>query len=152
MVFGARPIIGLMSTDPEPTDAGAAWAREPLETDLIGWLTTRAPDGRLQSSPVSFLWEDGTILFHSQPDTPKLRDITAHPQVAFTLQSDPYGDHAPIMEGEAVADPTTLPSDRHEVYAAKFREPLAHWGLEVHRTALDFSVPVRIRPVRTRGW
>jgi len=141
-----------VSTDPEPSDSSAAWAREHLEHDLIGWLTTRAPDGRLQSSPISFLWEDGTLLFYSQPGTPRLRNIAADPHVAFTLQSDPYGDHVLIVEGEAWVDPDALPSDRYRAYAAKFREALAHWDLDVAQAARDFSVAVRITPVRTRSW
>lgn len=141
-----------MSTDPAASDESAAWATEHLETDLIGWLTTRAPDGRLQSSPISFLWEDGTILFYSQPGTPKLRNLAADPHVSFTLQSDPYGDHVLIVEGEAHVDPAVPPSDRHPAYASKFREALGHWGLEVEQTARDFSVAVRITPIRTRSW
>lgn len=139
-------------TDPPATDEGRAWGREHLEQDVVGWLTTRAPDGRLQSSPISFLWEDGTILFYSQPGTPKLRNIGATPQVAFHLQADAYADHALIIEGLARVDHDALPSDRHAAYRAKYREPLAHWGLEEAQTARDFSVAVRITPVRVRAW
>ena len=67
----------------------AAWAREHLETDVVAWLTTVAPDGRPQSSVVSFLREGDTILVYSEPDTPKLRNIAHSPQVSFHLQSDP---------------------------------------------------------------
>jgi len=142
----------MTQTDPTTSAAGDAWGREHLESEIIGWLTTRAPDGRLQSSPISFLWEDGTILFYSQPDTPKLRNLAADPHVAFTLQSDPYADHVLIVEGTARVDHGTPPSDRHPAYAAKFREPLAHWRLDVAQTAIDFSVPVRITPTRVRAW
>ena len=139
-------------SDPDGSSEGDAWGREHLERDVIGWLTTRAPDGRLQSSPIGFLWEDGTILFYSQPDTPKLRNIAADPRVAFTLQSDPYGDHALIIEGLAHVDPDALPSDRHPAYAAKYREPLAHWEMDPGATARDFRVPVRITPRTLRSW
>ena len=142
----------MTQTDPTTSAVGEAWGREHLETDIIGWLTTRAPDGRLQCAPDSLRWEDGTILFYSRPDTPKLRNIAADPRVAFTLQSDPYGDHVLIVEGTARVDPDTLPSDRHPAYAAKYREPLAHWELDVAQTALDFNVPVRITPTRIRSW
>jgi len=141
-----------MSTDPPGSDDGEAWARKHLDQDIIGWLTTRAPDGRLQSSPISFLWEGGTLLFYSQPDTPKVRNIGADPHVAFALRSDAYADHALVIEGIARVDATVLPSDRHEAYRAKYREPLAHWGLEPAQTARDFSVAVRITPARTRSW
>lgn len=141
-----------MTTDPEPSEAGAAWAHDHLQTDLIGWLTTRAPDGRLQSSPISFLWEDGTLLFYSQPDTPKLRNLARDPHVGFALQTDRYGLHVLIMEGTAVVDPSAPPSDRHPAYVAKFRDAYPHWGLEMHQTARDFCVAVRITPTRTRSW
>ena len=128
----------------------AAWAREHLETDVVAWLTTVASDGRPQSSIISFLRDGSTIFFYSQPDTPKLRNIARSPLVSFHLQTDPYGDHALIVEGIAEVDPTIPPSDRHEAYRSKYREPLAHWGMGEGATALDFSVPVRIRPTRVR--
>jgi hypothetical protein len=70
--------------------------------------------------------------------------------VSFHLQSDPYGDHLLIIEGTAVIDPTIPPLDAHERYQAKYGEPHAHWGLDFTQTALDFSVPIRIRPTRVR--
>lgn len=128
----------------------AAWAREHLETDVVAWLTTVAPDGRPQSSVISFLYEAGTILFYSEPDTPKLRNLAHSPQVSFHLQSDPYGDHYLVIEGTASIDRSVPPSDQHPAYHAKYLEPHAHWGLEVADVARDFSVPLRITPSRVR--
>jgi PPOX class probable F420-dependent enzyme len=119
----------------------AAWAREHLASDVVAWLTTVAPDGRPQSSLISF---------YSQPGTPKLRNIARSSLVSFHLQSDPYGDHALIVEGIAELDPSIPPSDVHEAYRSKYREPLAHWGMGEAETAADFSVPVRIRATRVR--
>ena len=130
----------------------AAWARAHLETDAVGWLTTVAPDGRVQSSPISFLWDGETILFYSKPDTPKLRNIAAHPQVSFNLNSDPYADHMLAMEGVAAVEPDCPPSDVHPVDAAKYREPLAHWKMDEAQTAREFSVAIRITPTRVRAW
>ena len=128
----------------------ARWAREHLADDVVGWLTTVAPDGTPQSSPVSFLWEGETILVYSQPDTPKLRNIARSPQVSFNLQSDPFGDHLLIVEGTASEDRTVPPLDEHPTYLAKYREPLRHWELGEAETARDFSVPIRITPRRIR--
>ena len=127
-----------------------AWARDHLEHDVVGWLTTVAPDGRPQTSVISFLREGPTIVFYSQPDTPKLRNIAASPLVSFHLQSDPYGDHVLIVEGRAEVDRAIPPSDVHPAYAAKYRGPLAHWGMDEAGTARAFSVPIRIRPTRVR--
>ena len=130
--------------------ADASWAREHLERDVVGWLTTVAPDGRVQSSVISFLYDGADLFFYSQPDTPKLRNIAHSALVSFHLQSDPYGDHMLIVEGTAEVDPTIPPLDAYAAYVAKYREPHAHWGLDFTQTALDFSVPIRIRPTRVR--
>jgi PPOX class probable F420-dependent enzyme len=128
----------------------AAWAREHIETDVVAWLTTVAPDGRPQSSVISFLHEDGTILFYSEPDTPKMRNIKHSAKVSLNLQSDPYGDHYLVIEGTIAIDPSVPPSDRHAAYHEKYLEPHAHWGMEVADVARDFSVPLRITPARVR--
>jgi PPOX class probable F420-dependent enzyme len=142
-----------MDADPLATALAledGAWAREHLEVDVVGWLTTVAADGRPQSSVISFLHDGATIFFYSKPDTPKLRNLVGSPLVSFHLQSDPLGDHALIVEGTAAIDPAIPPSDVHAAYRAKYRGPLAHWGMDEATTAREFSVPVRIRPVRVR--
>ena len=142
-------------TDNNPLAAALArgdadWAREHLARDVVAWLTTVAPDGRVQSSVISFLHDGADVFFYSRPGTPKLRNIAGSPRVSFHLQSDPYGDHSLIVEGTAVIDGTIPPLDVHERYRAKYTEPHAHWGLDFTQTALDFSVPIRIRPTRVR--
>jgi PPOX class probable F420-dependent enzyme len=129
----------------------AAWAREHLTSDVVAWLTTVAPDGRPQSSLISFLQDGATIFFYSKPETPKLRNIARSSLVSFHLRSDPFGDHALIVEGRAEVDPSIPPSDVHEAYRSKYRGPLAHWGMDEAETAASFSVPIRIRPTRVRA-
>lgn len=133
------------------TDEGHLAARH-LQDDIVGWLTTVAPDGRPQSSVISFLWDGETILFYSKPDTPKLRNIAANPRVSFHLNCDPYGDHMVVVEGRAAVDEGAAPSDLHPEYRAKYRAPLAHWGMDEAETARDFSVSIRILPERFRVW
>jgi PPOX class probable F420-dependent enzyme len=129
-----------------------AWAAEHLASDVVGWLTTVAADGRVQSSPISFLWNGETILFYSKPATPKLRNIAVHPQVSFNLNSDPFADHVVVIEGLAAVDAAAMPSDVDPAYLAKYHAPLAHWEMDEAQTAREFSVPVRITPVRIRVW
>ena len=129
-----------------------AWASEHLVDDLVGWLATVAQDGRVQASAISFLWDCRTILFYSKPNTPKLRNIAAHPQVSFNLNSDLYADHVLIVEGVAAVEPDRPPSNVHVAYAAKYRAPLEHWGMGEAETAREFSVAVRITPTRIRAY
>lgn len=132
--------------------AKAAWARRHLATDVVGWLTTQSPDGRLQSSVISFLWDGETILVYSQPDTPKIRNIEHDPAVSFHLSGDRYGDHGLIMEGVAEIDRSTPPGNVHPAFREKHRGPLAHSQMDPDEAAATFSVPIRIRPTRVRTW
>lgn len=126
----------------------AAWAREHLDHDVVAWLTTGAPDGRLQSSVISFLYDGAALYFYSQPGTPKVRNLAHSTRVSFHLQSDPYGDHWLIVEGRAVIDQTIPQLDANGPYMAKYREPHEYWGLDFAQTASAFSSPIRIRPTR----
>ncbi len=152
------PVLDAVETPAEDRVAAtlgkpsAAWARRHLTTDIVGWVTTRSVDGRLQSSVISFLWDDGTVLFYSQPDTPKIHNIEHDPAAAFHLLGDGYGDHGLVMEGLAEIDPSTAPSNVEPAYRAKFRAPLRHWRMDEDETAARFSVPVRFRPTRLRAW
>ena len=135
------------------TSERGAWAAKHLETDLVGWLTTVAPDGRVQSSAVAFFWDGATILLYSQPDTPKLRNIAANPRVSFALNTDVYGDHVLILEGTAAVDGTTPAWDANEAFSAKFRDAVVHWGgTDDQALVRSFSVAVRITPTRIRAW
>ncbi|MEO5941673.1 MAG: TIGR03667 family PPOX class F420-dependent oxidoreductase, partial [Candidatus Limnocylindrales bacterium] len=80
----------------------------------------------------------------------KLRNLAGSPLVTSHLQSDPYGDHALILEGAAAIDPAIAASNVHTAYRAKYRGPLAHWAMDEATTAGEFSVPIRIRPARVR--
>jgi PPOX class probable F420-dependent enzyme len=128
----------------------AGWGRDHLERDVVAWLTTVAPDGRVQSSVVSFLWEGGRLYFYSQPGTPKIRNIEHSPLVSFHLETDPYGDHMLIVEGTAVIDRSITPLADNPLYVAKYSEPHAHWGMDFSETGKAFSVPIRIVPTRVR--
>jgi PPOX class probable F420-dependent enzyme len=130
----------------------AAHVREHLAEDVVGWLTTVAPDGRPQTAVISFLWDGEGILFYSRPDTPKIRNMTTRPDVSFHLNCDPYGDHIVVLEGLAGRAPHEARSDIHRAYRRKYREPLRHWGMDEAATAEEFSVPIRIIPERIRYW
>ncbi|MGD0862217.1 MAG: TIGR03667 family PPOX class F420-dependent oxidoreductase [Candidatus Limnocylindrales bacterium] len=130
----------------------AAWGREHLDEDIVGWLTTVAADGRVQSSVVSFLWDGETVLVYSQPETPKIRNIAANPQVSFHLNSDVYGDHVLVFEGTAELDAAVPPWNANPAMVAKYREPLEHWSLGETETSRDFSAAIRIHPTRVRAW
>ena len=70
------------------TDSGRRVAQR-LENERLVWLTTVAPDGTPQPSPVWFLWDGGSVLIYSQPNRPKLRHIQRNPNVASNFDITP---------------------------------------------------------------
>ena len=97
-----------------------------------------------------FLWDDGSILLYSQPDTPKLRNIAANPRVALHL-NDVDGEDVVILSGRA-AESDDRPAHELPVYLEKYRELIAGNGWTPESFAADYSVPVRIRPTGLRGF
>jgi PPOX class probable F420-dependent enzyme len=128
----------------------ARWAREHLEHDVVGWLTTVTPDGRPQSSVIAFILDGEDIIVYTQPGGVRARNLAANPHVAFNLRGDELGDHVLSIEGVATPDPSIPPLDRNEPYLAKYHEVAVHWGMPMEPTALEYSLPVRIHPTRVR--
>jgi PPOX class probable F420-dependent enzyme len=123
-----------------------------LRSEQILWLTTVRADGQPQSSPVWFLWDGETFLVFSQPDAQKLRNLAANPRVAVHLESDDTGEDVVTVDGTAAVDPEAPPSDALEEYRVKYREGIQAMGVTPAELARDFSVAIRIRPVRVRAW
>jgi PPOX class probable F420-dependent enzyme len=96
--------------------ADAAGAREHLASDVVGWLTTVAADGRPRTAVISFLWDGEGILFYGRPDTPNVRNIAANGAVSFHLNCDPYGDQVVVIEGRAQVVPIERRSDVHPAF------------------------------------
>jgi PPOX class probable F420-dependent enzyme len=132
------------------TEFGARVARR-LSDELIGWLVTVNGRGAPQPSPIWFLWDDGSILLYSQPETAKLRNIAANPRVAMHLPADAVGDDVVIVSGRAAVsdDP---PAHELPVYLDKYGELIERNGWTPGSFAADYSVPLRIRPTGLRGF
>jgi PPOX class probable F420-dependent enzyme len=132
------------------TPFGARVARR-LTDELIGWLVTVNGRGAPQPSPVWFLWDDGSILLYSQPDTAKLRNIAANPRVALHLNDDGRGSDVVIISGrvEGSDDP---PAHEVQAYVDKYAGLIQGNGWTPESFAADYSVPLRVRATGLRGF
>jgi PPOX class probable F420-dependent enzyme len=131
------------------TPFGARAARR-LREDRLAWLTTVSSSGTPQPTPVWFLWEDGSILLYSKPDTPKLRNIARSPRVALNLDGDGRGGDIVVLTGELrVSDDP--PADVVPAYVAKYETLIAGHGWTPSSFAADYSVPLRFEPRALRG-
>ena len=126
--------------------------QERLHTDIVAWLTTVAPDGTPQTAVISFFWDGDTILFYSQPNTWKLRNLATNRRVSFHLNCDNLGNQMVAIEGDAWVDGTAPKSKDIPAYLTKYEEPYERWNMDPEDTADEFRVAVRVRPTRIRTW
>ena len=134
--------------DPSTTKGARALLR--LENELTGWLTTVNAAGRIQSSPIWFVWQDGELLIYSHKRAVRNANVAARPQVAFNLNTDADGDDVVTMEGEARIEPGLPPLSAHAAFQAKYRHRLDQYGWTPEWMAAEYPIPIMVRPTRWR--
>jgi len=122
---------------------------ERLRSDLVVWITTVDLDGQPQTSPVWFLWDDGSFLIYSQPGATKVRNLRANPRVALTLRTDETASSYITFEGVA-----TLPDgprgDEVPGYLQKYEPLIAGEGWTVEWMTGEYPQPIVVAPTRVR--
>jgi PPOX class probable F420-dependent enzyme len=135
----------------DTTSASGRRATERLANDRIGWLTTVAPDGTPQVSPIWFLWDANEILVYSL-ESPRARNIAKHPRVSLNLDGNGLGGDILIVEGTARIDADTPSAADNPAYVAKYLPVMNDYGWTPEWFAGRYSVPIRITPTRFRYW
>ena len=135
----------------DPENAKHAKALERLEREIPIWLTTVREDGQPQSSPVWFWWDGEVFHLMSEPDTPKVRNMTTNPRVSLHLQADETGDEdILIVEGVAAFDADGADRSWEEPYVAKHRSLIESYGWTAESMTGDYSVRFHVTPTRFR--
>ncbi|MEX2080227.1 MAG: pyridoxamine 5'-phosphate oxidase family protein [Dehalococcoidia bacterium] len=93
-----------------------------VESELEGarnyWVCTVSPGGRAHAMPVWGVWFDGALLFSTDPESRKARNIAANPEVVIHLES---GDDVVILEGRLEGtQATALPVAVFDAYEKKY--------------------------------
>lgn len=137
---------------PDRTTADGERVRRRLTDEMTIWLTTVGRDGTPQPNPVGFLWDGGdSLLIYSQANAARLANIRSNPRVALNFDSD-GGDDVVVLTGtaEILDDYPAVPGN--PAWLAKYGEAIdARFG-DARKFAERFSVPVRIRLTRVRGF
>ena len=86
------------------------------------WVATTRPDGRPHVAPTWAIWHENVLYFDGSPETRRMRNIAANPNVAVHLEN---GVKATIVEG--IAREVGVPSRElavtlSELYSAKYAE------------------------------
>jgi len=125
------------------------WAEAQLTKSSNYWFATVRPDGRPHSSPVWGIWLDGVLYFDGSPETRRMRNIAANPEVAVHLES---GDEVIILEG--TAGQVGPPPDRAltERLAAAYTEKYRAHSYAPEPNSWDGGGLFAMRPRKALGW
>jgi PPOX class probable F420-dependent enzyme len=122
-----------------------------LDRERIVWLTTVDRRGTPVPTPVWFLWSQNSFLMFSQPDTHKLTNIAAQPNVSLNLNSDLHGGEIAVFSAEARVE-SAVPAEEWTRFVSKYHGDIEALEFTPESFRADYSVPVRITPRRFRGW
>jgi PPOX class probable F420-dependent enzyme len=123
-----------------------------LQNEQIIWLTTVRENGLPEPSPVWFVWDGETFLIYSRPDTPKLRNIAARPRVSLNFNTDAGGGDVVVFAGEARIADEEPPVTQVPAYLEKYKEGIPTIGMTPETYSAAYSVPIRVRPTKVRGF
>lgn len=122
-----------------------------LEEEQVIWLTTVDASNTPQPRPVWFLWEGETILIYSQPDAAKVRHIQHNSRVALHFDGNGRGGDIIVFIGTArIADEAPAGNENAD-YLDKYGPGIERLGSTPGSFARDYSVPIRVEPVKVRG-
>ena len=127
-------------------------ALDRLKAEHIGWIVTTNAQAAPQPSPVWFVWDDGRIVVYSLPGSAKLRNIEAHSDVAFMLNTDANGGDVTIINGAATVVTDGPGAETYPAYVAKYGEKIGAWETETGQKLADYSARIEITPRRLRTW
>jgi PPOX class probable F420-dependent enzyme len=125
-----------------------------LEGEYFVWFTTVGADLTPQPRPVWFIWEDDSFLMYSQPHAHKVAHLKGHPNVALQFNTaDAKADEDVIVFlGKAEIDPGAPPAHEVAAYFEKYESGIAGLDMTPEEFSQDYSVPIRVKPTKVRGW
>lgn len=123
-----------------------------LRNEQVIWLTTTGVDGTPQPNPVWFLWDGQTFLIYNRADAKRLEHIRRNPRVALNFDTDGDGGGIVVITGEAQIEQAAPPPEQVTAYLDKYREGIADLGSTAESFAASYSVVVRVRPAKVRGF
>jgi PPOX class probable F420-dependent enzyme len=138
---------------PDPATRFGRRVRDRLREEEVVWLTTVGKDGTPQPNPVWFVWTGGDeVLTYNTPDAHRLVHIAARPAVSLHFNTADDGNDVVVARGVAELADDEPPPHRAPAYLEKYRDDMIQISGTLEAFAAAYSVPVRIRMTRIRGY
>lgn len=128
--------------------------RSRLRTEIVAWLTTTGADGTPQPNPVWFLWEEDAdaVLIYNANDANRLDHVAVRPRVSLNFDGNGQGGNIVVLTGVAEQALDVPAPDQHEGYLAKYASHVERVSGDPADFAKRYSVPLRIRITKVRGF
>lgn len=127
--------------------------RDRLRAEEIIWWTTVGRDGTPQPNPVWFIWTGGDdVLTYNLPAAHRLAHIAERATVSLHFNSAEDGNDIVVARGIAERADNEPPPHKSPAYLAKYGDAMVRISGSLDAFAAAYSVPVRIRMTRVRGY
>ncbi|HEX8998037.1 MAG TPA: TIGR03667 family PPOX class F420-dependent oxidoreductase [Ktedonobacterales bacterium] len=137
---------------PDPSTPFGARVAARLRDESTIWIVTVGADGTPQPNPVWFLWDGLSFLIYSLPDAARVAHIRRNPRVALHFDSDGEGEDIIVFTGQASEAPDAPSADQNPAYIAKYGEQIKEISGDPAAMAAQYSLALRIRPDKVRGF
>src|SRR5689334_3156282 len=79
-------------------------AKELMQSSIPARVAYTSLDGTPRVVPLGFYWNGDQFVICTIPESPKVRALAAHPQVALTVDTDTFPPHALLVRGTAALE------------------------------------------------
>lgn len=143
----------MVSVLPDPASPFGRRVRDRFRNEEVIWLTTVGRDGTPQPNPVWFIWPtEDEILTFNMPTAHRLAHIAKRPAVSLHFNSAEDGNDVVVARGIAERVDDEPPPHESPAYLAKYRAAMLEISGSLEEFASAYSVPVRVRMTRIRGY
>jgi PPOX class probable F420-dependent enzyme len=137
---------------PDPRTPFGQRVHRRLEEDLVVWLTTVGSDLTPQPNPVWFLWEGDSLLVYNAAGARRLEHVRTRPRVSVNFEGDRRGGDIIVITATARVSEQEPPPHQHAAYVAKYGRRMEGVSGSLEKFSREYPVPLRIRPLRVRGF
>lgn len=126
--------------------------RERLRDEQVIWLTTVGRSGTPRPNPVWFLWTGDDVVIYNYHSARRIPALRQHPPVSLHLNSDGSGGDVVVLTGRAQIDEQTPSAHESPEFVAKYGDAMTHVSGSQEAFGRTYSVPLRVRIERVRGF
>ena len=93
-----------------------------------------------------------SVLIYNATNAKRLEHIAVRPRVSLNFEADEHGGDVVVIAGVAEQALDAPANKDHEAYSAKYAAGIQRLGSDPEKFARDYSVPVRVRFTKVRGF